>query len=149
MDMYIAKPLDKQELFRALQGCTQAEHQNVPALSSPKPLTMDVGQALERAGGDRTLLNEVCELFLQESGTLMEQLSRSVREDEPDEACRIAHRLKTSAGTIGGVRAYEAAAAMERAVQRRPDDSITLPVGRLQQEVAALRNAVADYLCAV
>jgi two-component system sensor histidine kinase/response regulator len=148
MDNYIAKPLDKQELFRALALCGEPSEPGKVA-ETGKPATMDVGKALERTGGDRGLLNEVCELFLEESGTLVEQLSRSVRECEPDEVRRLAHRLKTSAGTIGGVRASEAAAAIESAMQALPSDSMSIPAGRLLQEVDLLRSAVSDYLCSV
>jgi signal transduction histidine kinase/CheY-like chemotaxis protein len=146
MDMYIAKPLDKQELFRALDSCRRGGD---PAPSPVKQATMDLSQALERTGGDRMLLNEMCEVFLQESASLMEQISRSLKEGEPGEVCRLAHRLKTSAGTIGGVRASDAAASVENALHDKSHSSLTVPAGLLLQEVTVLRSAVSDYLSTV
>ena len=147
MDMYIAKPLDKQELFRVLDSCRRQGGDSAP--SPVQPATMDLSQALERTGGDRMLLNEMCEVFLQESASLMEQISRSLKEGEPGEVCRLAHRLKTSAGTIGGVRASDAAASVESALHNNGHSSLTVPAGLLLQELTALRNAVSDYLCTV
>jgi len=149
MDLYIAKPLDKQELFKALKMCSPAGEAASPAPTPNKPVTMDVTQALQHAGGDRAQLNEVCEVFLQESSALMEQLSRSLKEGEAEEARRIAHRLRTSAGTIGGVRVYEAALAVEYMVQCSSVSEVQPPAGRLLQEVGALRNAVSEFLCTV
>jgi two-component system, sensor histidine kinase and response regulator len=149
MDMYIAKPLDKQELLNALDTYSRAGDFLAETAPAAQPPTLDVTRALERTGGDRALLNEICELFLQESSSLVNQLSRSINEDEPDEVRRIAHRLKTSAGTIGGVRAYEAAVAVEHMSQLGSIANMAAPAGRLAQEVGALRNAVSEFLCAV
>ena len=149
MDMYIAKPLDKQELLNALDTYSRPGDFLGDTAAVEQSATLDVRRALKRTGGDRQLLNEVCELFLEESSTLLDQLSRSIREDEPEEVRRIAHRLKTSAATIGGVRASEAATAVEHMAQLAPIGNIAAPANRLLQELGALRNAVSDFLCAV
>jgi two-component system, sensor histidine kinase and response regulator len=149
MDVYIAKPLDKKELLNALETYSRPGDFLAELSAAGQPPTLDVSRALERTGGDRKLLNEVCEVFLEESSSLLEQLSRNLKEDEPDELRRIAHRLKTSAGTIGGVRAYEAALALEHTVQLDLAGGIQAPAGRLLDEVGALRNAVSEYLCAL
>jgi len=149
MDMYLAKPLDKKELITALETLSQPKELPAAPAIPDVPVTMDVGRALERTGGDRALLNEVCELFLEESSSLSEQLSRSIKEDEPALVRLIAHRLKTSAGTIGGVRACEAATAVEDLTEAGSTLGVQTPAGVLLQEIAALRGAVSEFLCTV
>ena len=149
MDMYIAKPLNQRELFDALEKFSRPGEFAPPAALPDEPAIMDVSQAMERTGGDRALLSELCEVFLQESPTLLEQLSRSIREHEAEHVRRIAHRLKTSAGTIGGVRAYEAAMAVEQMADSNTDVAVRAPAGRLLDEVGTLRNAVSEFLCRV
>ena len=148
MDVYIAKPLNKQELFTALERFSRSGKYMAPSDEPERIAPLDVSQGLERTGGDSALLSEMCEIFLEESVTVLEQLSRSINDENPDEIRRAAHRLKTSAGSIGGVRAYEAALAVERQIQSNRIEAISLPALRLLSEINELRNAVSDFLSA-
>jgi HPt (histidine-containing phosphotransfer) domain-containing protein len=60
-------------------------------------------QALERLkewGGDK-LATQMVRLFLKNSGTRMDQIRNGVKDEDPDEAERGSHSLKSSAANIG------------------------------------------------
>jgi HPt (histidine-containing phosphotransfer) domain-containing protein len=60
-------------------------------------------QALERLrewGGDK-LAAQMVRLFLKNSGVRMDQIRKGVSQDDPEEAERGAHSLKSSAANIG------------------------------------------------
>jgi CheY-like chemotaxis protein len=146
MDVYIAKPLNKQELFTALERFSRSGDYLISPEALDTAALLDVSQGLERTGGDRVLLSEMCGIFLEESATVLDQLSRSIKDENPDEIRRIAHRLKTSAGSIGGVRAYQAALAVEHKIQNSSLGELDIPASRLSSEINQLREAVSDFL---
>jgi two-component system, sensor histidine kinase and response regulator len=148
MDVYLAKPMHKEELLQTLQDFSSAEE--LLCEEQPKAqAVMNVEAALGRTGGDRELLRELCEVFLDETPSLLDELERSMEEGETAGVCRIAHKLKTSAGTIGGIKACEAALATEQFARTQQMKSVRGLGLTLRAEVTSLRNAVAEFLCAV
>lgn len=74
-------------------------------------------QALDRLkewGGDK-LAAQMVRLFLKNSGTRMDQIRAGVSTDDPDEAERGAHSLKSSAANIGAETLRTLATRMESA----------------------------------
>ena len=56
---------------------------------------MDLEKALERLGGDRVLLRQMAEMYLEDIPQLLKELKDSVaRKDAPD-ATRAAHSIDT------------------------------------------------------
>jgi CheY-like chemotaxis protein len=152
MDAYIAKPLHKQELLQMIYqksgcgGCSDTKVVYKPAASEPPVL--DVAQGLEHTGGDRQLLAELCGTHLQESSELLESLNRSIAQGDTETVWRTAHKLKTSVGTIGGVRAFQASLALEELARAAEKDKLA-PVGvQLEHELFKLRDELTDFLAA-
>jgi CheY-like chemotaxis protein len=152
MDAYVAKPLHKQELMQIIYQQsssgknldTTAKH--APAL--PETPVLDVAKGLEHTGGDRQLLAELCGTHLQESSELLESLNRGIAQGDTEAVWRTAHRLNTSVGTIGGMRAFETSLALEQLAQAAERDRLA-PVGvKLEQELFMLRDELADFLAA-
>ena len=82
--------------------------------------------ALESVGGDAALLSEIIDIFLADCPRWLRDLEAAIGEDRGDEARRLAHSLKNSAG-------YFCASAIRQAVQLPPDaglhaNRINLPV---------------------
>ena len=100
MDVYIAKPLHKDELLKTLEQFSRTgDYAGLSPMIVPSRV-MNVDDALRCTGGNSALLKELCEVFLEESPILLEQLSRSIEGGEPAEVHQIAHRLKTTVGTL-------------------------------------------------
>jgi two-component system, sensor histidine kinase and response regulator len=69
--------------------------------------------ALDRVGGDESLLKELGELFLGECPDLVRELHRSVKDADADGIHKAAHTLKGSLGTLGAEEAMKTAFQME------------------------------------
>ncbi len=146
MDMYISKPLHKQDLLDVLAKYATAEELVEERKTEPVQSAMDIGKGLESTGGDRELLAELCRVFLQEGPDLLDQLSSSVKRGDPEQIHQVAHRLKTTVGTIGGMRAYKAALAVEQTAKADCPKKENPPAQYLTEEVNTLICAVSDFL---
>jgi signal transduction histidine kinase/two-component SAPR family response regulator/HPt (histidine-containing phosphotransfer) domain-containing protein len=152
MDAYIAKPLHKRELLDILyqqagRGATPAARVK-PAPEAAEPPVLDVAAGLEHTGGDRQLLAELCGTHLQESAELLASLNRGIAEGDTESVWRTAHKLKTSVGTIGAMRAFQTSIALEQLARAAEKDKLA-PVGvQLAQELSQLREELASFLAA-
>lgn len=101
------------------------------------PEVIDV-QALERLkewGGDK-LAAQMVRLFLKNSGTRMDQIRTGVADEDPAEAERGAHSLKSSAANIGAERLRTLATKVEAA-------SLDQQIDRLQALLPEIEEAYA------
>jgi two-component system, sensor histidine kinase and response regulator len=122
MDGYVAKPIHLEVLMQAIEaalapGAGRAEpHQpaspSEPALSSEEAVHLET--ALGRVEGDRQLLAEMAELFLEECPKLMADVQAAVTGGDAPALIRAAHTLKGSAANFGAHQAFEAAQELER-----------------------------------
>jgi len=74
---------------------------------------LDYAAAMERVGGDATLLREIARLFLDEYPGLLKSLKQAVSEGQADGLYRAAHTLKGSLGTLGAYAAFQSAQHLE------------------------------------
>lgn len=95
-----------------------------------EPILIDYVAALDRVGGDRSLLNEITGIFLEEYPVLLEQIRQAVRDQNGDRLQRSAHSLKGSVANFGAAEVVSAAYRVER-------------LGRSGQ-LSEAREAVAD-----
>jgi two-component system, sensor histidine kinase and response regulator len=87
-----------------------------PAEPGPAPgpeAAVDWDAALEYVGGDRRLLGEMIDLFLEECPRWLAELREAVRADQAADVKRTAHNLKGSMAHFGARAAFEAARALE------------------------------------
>jgi HPt (histidine-containing phosphotransfer) domain-containing protein len=80
-----------------------------------KPLSWNRSAALESVGGDESLLNEVMQIFLVESPTLVTQMEEALLHHDPRMLELAAHSLKGELGYLGVPEASEAAQELEDA----------------------------------
>jgi len=96
-------------------------------------------QALERLkewGGDK-LAAQMVRLFLKNSGTRMDQIRTGVQNDDPDEAERGAHSLKSSAANIGAEQLRTLATNVESAALDQQHDRLRELLPRIEAAYAA------------
>ena len=91
---------------------------------------------------DRTLEQEVLQLFERQAEVLMARMRKSA----PAAIATLAHTLKGSAIGIGAGRVAQAAAAAEQAAGRAPNDCDDA-VGRLAHAVDEVRAEIAAMQC--
>jgi CheY-like chemotaxis protein len=151
MDRVLAKPVAWPELFAAMAELTfdgnraaaespraevAAESATAPSLLDPAVLAA-IGEGMEP---------EVLAGFLRKAVAEAERAQEVLEglPDQPDEARRVAHRLRGTAGSFGLARVGALAGAIENRLECGED--ATGLVAKLRQVVAATRTEVEDFL---
>jgi PAS domain S-box-containing protein len=100
MDGYVAKPVQPEELCRAIAEV-------VPALAAPAAadVALDSNQILGRVAGDSELLREVVDLFLADYPRLLQDMDVAIDQAEPRRLQLAAHTLKSTLELFGAVEA--------------------------------------------
>lgn len=100
MDGYVAKPVRKDDLFKAIAAIfpeiKDAEPQAQSTASGPIAESPNWAKALEAVGGDRTILKDVIEAILQECPKLLPELGQAIRTGDAATVRRVAHTVKGS-----------------------------------------------------
>jgi CheY-like chemotaxis protein len=114
-DAYVPKPVRAQELFDALEAAVSG---GVNLTFSPESTAsvnglVDRQAALERVGGDETLLREIVGLFLDDYPKLLADVEAAVAAGDAARLRRAAHTLKGSVGNFGAQQAHDAARELE------------------------------------
>jgi CheY-like chemotaxis protein len=104
MDAYLAKPLRTHELLAVLDA-VQPARDGEPAV--------DRAVLLATVGGNRELLVELVEIFLEQTPALMSMIDAAIADGKADALRRSAHTLKGSLITFAAQRAVSAARALE------------------------------------
>jgi CheY-like chemotaxis protein len=117
MDGYVSKPISSQEVEVAIAGVlglrgepapvtgpeaqpleSDQEHATAPA--APSRIVWNMGETLERLGGDEKLFNEVIEIFLNDVPKHMASLRRAIAAGDAEAVEGAAHTLKGELGYL-------------------------------------------------
>jgi two-component system, sensor histidine kinase and response regulator len=160
MNGYVAKPLRAPLLLEALARVTaDPTGGGAPSADRPPPAegrdgeppgpVFDIDGALARVKGDRQLLARMIAAFHGQSSKLAAAIAESVAGRDGRALERAAHKLKGSVGSLGARRAFAQAARLE--TLGRDGDWAEAPaaLARLEEELARLRQALADYAAGV
>lgn len=84
------------------------------AVEGQRAPALDREVALSRVGGDMELLQEIAQLFLDDSARMLADIESAVQARDAKNLDRSAHTLKGCVLNFGAQRLYEAALALER-----------------------------------
>jgi len=150
MDDYISKPIRPPELLRVLLKATagRVELAREPNLRSSTSSSnrLNWQHALETVDGDKNLFRTVAEAFLDEAPVLIQKLRRAIAVSDLPATQRLAHTLKGSAKTVGGLSAASLAEDIENAAR---NSSRTTTLGEwvaLKSEVDALCDELTEFV---
>ena len=146
MDDYISKPIDPQVLSEVIDRWIKKERERTDSEPvSDEPSIFSREELLKRFNGDVQSAREIAEYFVVETPALIEKLKSSADSDF-DEARKLAHSLKGSALSIGGVALGQVAFAMQLACERCDEKMIKILVSRLDDQFGKLADALrADF----
>ncbi len=115
MDGYISKPINATELFETLESLAPAGVHAAPESPAEPAVAVlfDPDAVLRRMAGDRELLQELIDLFQEESSQLMEVIWHAISKQDAVRLRQAAHTLKGEAGNFGAGAAYDAALRLE------------------------------------
>jgi two-component system sensor histidine kinase/response regulator len=147
MDSYISKPIRSRDLFetmaRVVEGITDSPQADGAASAAKTEL--DLAAMLQTVGGDRDLLREVAEAFLEEAPKLLDELRTATAEGDATSLARAAHTLKSSLRYLGAAELFEQAFVLETTGRegRRPEaDFVANFIARVEQMFVELPTLV-------
>ncbi|WP_051278835.1 PAS domain S-box protein [Chitinilyticum aquatile] len=122
MNDHLAKPFEPEALHAMLAkwlvapaGGSVADGNGTPVAQPLAPIDgLDQQAGLRRVLGDAAIYTRLLRMFLAGQTSIMNELQAALAAGERETACRMAHTLKGSAGTIGAGRIQAAAAELER-----------------------------------
>jgi len=128
MNDYVAKPIDRDELFRVIEknlpqttgfgplfSATRFESISADTLSQGTLPGLNVQKGLERIGGSAQLYVEIVQEYCDTNENFVSDFKTLINEGSLEEAKIRAHALKGAAGNISAEKLYSAAAALEKA----------------------------------
>jgi signal transduction histidine kinase/CheY-like chemotaxis protein/HPt (histidine-containing phosphotransfer) domain-containing protein len=140
MDGYLSKPIEPGALVAAVERLVPA------AAVGPAGPPLDVAAALRRAGGDRGLLAELAQVFVDDYPRRLDELRRAVESGEAIRIQRAAHALKGAVATFDAERAGELARTLEGLAGDRRLDEVPAVVAALEGEMERLAAFCAELV---
>jgi PAS domain S-box-containing protein len=130
MDGYLAKPIDRLELFAAVEGRT-ANPENGSAM---KDSVFDRAELLDRVGGDEEIADEIIQIFLDEYEKQSAALTEAVATGNADRLREVAHSLKGASGNVSAHALARAARALEDTGRSGQMDNAAAQLQQLRAE---------------
>ncbi|NNF99330.1 MAG: response regulator [Desulfobacteraceae bacterium] len=149
VDDYITKPIDSKILFNTIdQISTKCSWNHRESGTVSAPPTVDLDRALEMMDNNTDILMTACRTILEKLPDQMTILREAVVMGDAGNIKRLAHSVKTTAGSVGADATAEISYSMERLAGK---DNITeaanlLPEleNHIHHMLAALRTAIAS-----
>jgi two-component system, sensor histidine kinase and response regulator len=113
-----------------------------PPADEPAAAGFDFERAMARFGGDRSLFDEMVEVFFNEVQQTMEDLRRAAAAEDLATAERAAHSLKGSIAYFGAEPVVDAARRVEQAARARDAQQVTADSQQLDRRMAALAQVL-------
>jgi CheY-like chemotaxis protein len=138
MDEYLSKPLRRDLLIDVMERLTG--HRSGPqakVATSGLPRTVDWRQAFETVGGDRRLLMDLINVFLEEHPKMMLDIQDAATNHDLKVLKRSAHGLKGALNYLGARQAADLAIQLE-------ESNAVSSAGDLQRLVRELQIAIHD-----
>jgi signal transduction histidine kinase/CheY-like chemotaxis protein len=142
MDGYITKPVRFSDIEQTLAGL--AETAVAPAKPAAKTASWNKTEALDRIGGDEELLQDLCQIFLEESPKLLQKLQQAVAAGDSDGVMRAAHSLKGESSYLGAGGTSQAARQLEDMGRNQDLSHASKTLAVLEREVASLHLDLKD-----
>ena len=143
MDGYISKPATLAEIASAVNSVPPAPGgQRDDGESQDKPDLWNRAAALDRVGGDESLLNELINIFLQEYPALAQRLTEGLSRGDLPSLREPAHTLKGSFGCLGMQDTAVLALEIEKASQARDADRAASLIDTMLSQVGAVQQVM-------
>jgi signal transduction histidine kinase/DNA-binding response OmpR family regulator len=146
MDSYVPKPINPEEFYAVIESLVPGS--GVPAeakseLESPAAV-VDMNALLIRVEGDKDLLAQMAELFLEECPQSLCTIREAVLRRDAKELERSAHTLKSAVGNFAAQKAVEAALELETMARDGDLNEAEKAYQALEQEIERLKPVLAN-----
>ncbi len=117
MDSYLAKPMKASELYSVIDkviGIGDEIKRQDEEASEDESERIDFAAALEAVGGDKDLLVELIDLFLEDFPGQLEEMKKATEGGDSENTAARAHSIKGAAGNLALKRVQELAIEVEK-----------------------------------
>jgi PAS domain S-box-containing protein len=144
MDGYVAKPAQALQLLEALEAVVPTVTEPPAGLEDEAPAEADLpwAAALAEVGGDRQLLAQLADIFLEEYPKEMTALRRAIDRGDAPGLQQAAHTLKGELNTFAARTAFATALQLETLGRQGDLAAAGATLATLAQEVDRLRPAL-------
>jgi two-component system, sensor histidine kinase and response regulator len=151
MDEYVAKPVRERQLLMALRSVLGDEVPLPPAeppeaVAEADQQVIDWEAALKICAGDRELLRDVAEAFLEEHPRRIDEIRRAIDTADWELLHRSAHTIKGSMRYFGAAAVFDRAFGLEQLAANQSLEGAEEIFGLLKQELAKLVPHLINYV---
>jgi len=138
IDETLIKPIARERLYRMVESLATDGASPI----APPPELAGRAAFLEGLGNDTSLAKRLVDLFLQDSGRLVNDISRAIADRDADRLRRAAHTLKGSVSNFPAGAASDTAARMETLGFQADFDGAEEILPILEREIDRLRGVL-------
>ncbi|MEW6219022.1 MAG: response regulator [Thermodesulfobacteriota bacterium] len=156
MNGHIIKPIDPDELFRALLAWIRPPVQPAAPVAGDEtgldvaaPAVLDRKVGLRRVAGNEALYGEILGKFHRDYRDAISRLRAALDGGEREEARRIVHTVKGLAGTIGATALQQAAADLDAVLKQGQGPDTSRPVATFAAALETLLATLAPGAAAL
>ncbi len=150
MNGYVSKPLNRNELGEAIASVIDSPRDAPATISETNALDVrletslifDFSHALDRLEGDKALLGEIVQIFLDEAPKSLEALRVAILRKDSKTIERIAHSLKSELGYLGLSEVAERARELEEMSRTNDLRSAPESFAALETEISAVLSSM-------
>jgi len=116
--------------------------------SVPHPInpgnTVDLVEALASIEGNRDLLREIVQMFIEQYPRLLEQIHQALSSSDGKALAAAAHTLRSSAGQVGAHEALDGARRLEEIGERESLAKAPEVLVKLEEELVRVKSALLE-----
>ena len=150
MDGYVSKPLNRNELGEAIANVIDSPRDAPATISETNGLDVrletslifDFSHALDRLDGDKALLGEIVQIFVDEAPKSLEALRVAILRKDSKTIERIAHSLKSELGYLGLSGVSERARDLEEMSRTNDLQNAPESFAALETEISAVLSSM-------
>lgn len=153
MDDYLSKPVQLKQLEMVLekwlQRSKQTEQQTEsvqPPLVATEKVAVDINVLKSLVGSDQTIIKEFLQDFLRDAQKIADQLQSAVANSQVDDAKFAAHKLKSSARSVGALALGEWCMRMEEAAKQEDIEKLGRLLPGFKQELIEVKGDIEKIL---
>ena len=141
MDEYLSKPIKIEELLNIISNFfeteTEQKEEHVQT-QNKKVIQIDMKRAMDAVGGDKELLNELLNMFYEDSKAKVKEIEEAIKNKDYERLRELAHSVKGASANIGLTDIYEICLELENMAKKKDLSGSDKLYSKLKENIEAL-----------